>query len=94
MALDMAGKPLKIPGLFMISIPLFTAAEPTRLPVRLRYRKGPGGLTWAFSIYPKQQAFLAALQREAARASPSRRAATAIRPQGNSAFMFARQAAS
>ena len=63
---DIAGKPLKIPGLFMISIPLFTAAEPTRLPVRLRYRKGPGGLTWAFSIYRKQQAFLAALQREAA----------------------------
>ena len=62
---DAAGKPLKIPGLFVISIPLFVGAEPTRLPVRLRYRK-QGGLTWAFSIYRKQQAFLAALQREAA----------------------------
>ena len=63
---DNVGKPLRIPGLFMISIPLFIGAEPTRLPARLRYRKGPVGLTWSFSIYRKWQAFLEALQREAA----------------------------
>ena len=48
---DAKGKPLDIPGLFIISVPLFFGGAPIRVPVRLRYRKQGGGLTWHFALY-------------------------------------------
>ena len=47
---DAGGKTLKIPGLFVISIPIFVDAEPSRFLVRLRYRKNDGKLTWFYDI--------------------------------------------
>ncbi len=45
------GKPLKVPGLFMLSIPLFFGGELARVPVRLRYRKAGGRIVWSFNLY-------------------------------------------
>ncbi len=47
---DGAGKPLTVPGLFVISIPLFVGAEPTRLIARLRYRRD-NGIKWSFHLW-------------------------------------------
>lgn len=48
---DSVGKPIKIPGMFMVAIPPFVGAAPTRLPVRLRYRKSGQSLAWAMIPY-------------------------------------------
>ena len=48
---DAAGKPLKVPGLFMLSIAPFFMGEPVRIPVRLRYRPAGQALTWFYQIY-------------------------------------------
>lgn len=51
---DGSGKKLRVPSLFMISIPLFIAdseVEKVRLAVRLRYRKSEGGVKWFYQIY-------------------------------------------
>lgn len=48
---DAAGKPLKVPGLFMLSIAPFFMGEPVRIPVRLRYRVTGQQTTWFYQIY-------------------------------------------
>ena len=48
---DAKGKPLDIPGLFMIDVPLFFGGASIRVPVRLRYRKQGGMLMWSFALY-------------------------------------------
>ena len=45
------GKPLKIPGLFIINIPLFVGSEAVRIPVRLRYRKAGASISWSFHLF-------------------------------------------
>ncbi|VVT15420.1 DUF2303 family protein [Hoeflea sp. EC-HK425] len=45
------GKKLKVPGLFMLSIPLFHMGETQRVPVRLRYRIREGSTIWFYQIY-------------------------------------------
>lgn len=45
------GRQLNIPGMFVIAIPVFTADEPTRIPVRLRYRVQEGKTFWFMSLY-------------------------------------------
>lgn len=45
------GKKLKVPGLFMLSIPLFHMGETQRVPVRLRYRVREGSTVWFYQIY-------------------------------------------
>lgn len=48
---DASGKPLKVPGLFMLSVAPFFMGEKVRIPVRLRYRPAGGQLNWFFNIY-------------------------------------------
>ncbi len=48
---DSDGKPIKVPGMFMIAVPPFVGAGSTRLPVRLRYRKSGQSLAWAMILY-------------------------------------------
>lgn len=43
---DEDGKPLTVPNLFLIQIPVFQNGPAYRLPVRLRYRKAGGSLMW------------------------------------------------
>lgn len=51
---DADGKPLKVPGLFMLSIAPFFMGEKVRIPVRLRYRAG-NPLVWFYQIYRPDQ---------------------------------------
>jgi uncharacterized protein YfdQ (DUF2303 family) len=45
------GKPLKVPGLFMLNIAPFFMGEKVRIPVRLRYRPQNGAVIWFYQIY-------------------------------------------
>lgn len=45
------GKKLKVPGLFMLQIPLFHMGETQRVPVRLRYRVREGSTVWFYQLY-------------------------------------------
>lgn len=48
---DGKGKPLKVPGLFVVQIPLFVDGEKVRIIARLRYRKAEGSIVWFFQLY-------------------------------------------
>lgn len=48
---DAAGNRLIVPGLFMLSLPIFFEGAPVRMPVRLRYRAGAGGIRWFYQLY-------------------------------------------
>jgi uncharacterized protein YfdQ (DUF2303 family) len=48
---DADGKPLRVPGMFMLQLPPFTDGEPIRTPVRLRYRAKSGQIVWFYEIY-------------------------------------------
>lgn len=49
------GKPLKVPGLFILNIAPFFMGDTTRIPVRLRYRPLDGKIMWFFQIYRPDQ---------------------------------------
>ncbi len=49
------GKPIVIPGMFILSIPPFFMGEKVRIPVRLRYRVNAGKVYWAYQIYRPDQ---------------------------------------
>lgn len=59
---DKDGKPLKVPGLFMIGIPLFFGGGVVRIPVRLRYRKEGAKINWLFKLYRPEIFIYEALQ--------------------------------
>ena len=48
---DGDGKPLKVPGLFMLSIAPFFMGDKIRIPVRLRYRPVAAMVMWSYEIY-------------------------------------------
>lgn len=48
---DGTGKPLNVPNMFLISIPVFQNSAPYRIPVRLRYRKAGGTIKWLISLH-------------------------------------------
>lgn len=48
---DGKGKPMKVPGLFVVRIPLFVGGGPVRIVTRLRYRKDGVGLAWFIQMY-------------------------------------------
>ncbi len=52
---DGDGKPLKVPGIFMLAIAPFFMGEKVSLPVRLRYRKKGTGLVWFYQMYRPDQ---------------------------------------
>lgn len=57
------GKPLKIPNLFIIAIPVFARADVSyRLIARLRYRKTPAGLLFFFELWRPDLVFTDALE--------------------------------
>ncbi|TPK15208.1 DUF2303 family protein [Mesorhizobium sp. B2-5-9] len=49
------GKPLKVPGIFMLNIAPFFMGDKVRIPVRLRYRPAGGKVTWFYQIYRPDQ---------------------------------------
>ena len=56
------GKPLQIPNLIIIAIPVFMGGAPYRMPVRFRYRKIGGAVRFILSIYNPEKAFEAAFK--------------------------------
>lgn len=56
------GKPLNIPNLIIIAIPVFMGGAPYRMPVRFRYRKVGGEVRFILSIYNPEKAFEAAFK--------------------------------
>lgn len=59
---DSAGAPLKVPGAFLIGIPVFRADARYQVCVRLRYRKREGSLTWAMDLWRHEEVFDAAIR--------------------------------
>lgn len=55
-------KPLQIPNLIIIAIPVFMGGAPYRMPVRFRYRKMGGAVHFILSIYNPEKAFEAAFK--------------------------------
>lgn len=49
------GQPVKVPGIFILSIPPFFMGEKVRIPVRLRYRVSGGKMNWFYNIYRPDQ---------------------------------------
>lgn len=54
---DGAGKPLKVPNLFLIGIPVFKNDTAYRVAVRLRYRKREGGLLFWYELWRQEPVF-------------------------------------
>lgn len=48
---DGDGKPLKVPGIFLVSVAPFFMGDPVRIPARLRYRVSAGKVTWSILLY-------------------------------------------
>lgn len=48
---DADGKPLKVPGAFLLSVAPFFGGEPVRMPVSLRYRADGGKVRWGILLY-------------------------------------------
>lgn len=48
---DGDGRPLKVPGLFVLDIAPFVRGETVRIPVRLRYRVSEGKVRWSFAMH-------------------------------------------
>ena len=65
---DAKGKPVKIPTMFRITIPVFVDGDPVTMFVRLRYRVR-GGVVWRFSIHDADRVFTDAVKTEAERIS-------------------------
>jgi uncharacterized protein YfdQ (DUF2303 family) len=58
---DQSGAPLKVPGAFIVGIPVFRADVRYQVCVRLRYRKNGGGLTWFMELWRHDEVFDAAI---------------------------------
>lgn len=58
---DAAGKPMKIPGAFIIQIPVFYGGAHYQIPARLRYRKDGPVLRWSYKLYREDAVYEDAL---------------------------------
>jgi uncharacterized protein YfdQ (DUF2303 family) len=54
---DEKGKPLKVPSLFVIAIPIFDRGPLYRIGVRLRYRISGGNIVWFYELYRADKSF-------------------------------------
>lgn len=59
---DADGKPLNIPNLIIITIPVFRGGAPYRMPVRFRYRKSGASVKFILTVYNPEKAFEAAFE--------------------------------
>jgi uncharacterized protein YfdQ (DUF2303 family) len=48
---DQQGTPLKIPGAFLLGLPVFKGGQPFEVAARLRYRVASGQISWWFNLY-------------------------------------------
>lgn len=54
---DPEGRPIDIPGLFLIAIPVFRGGAAYRLAVRLQYRKSGPNIAFTLTIHDRSRAF-------------------------------------
>ena len=54
---DGSGKPLKVPNLFLVGVPVFKGGPAYRIAVRLRYRKADGGLMFWYEMWREDRIF-------------------------------------
>lgn len=54
---DEAGAPLKVPGAFLIAVPVFRSGAMYQLAARLRYRVQGPSVTWFYELYRPERAF-------------------------------------
>lgn len=54
---DGEGKPIKVPNLFVIGIPVFVDGPRWRMAARLRYRLQGGKILWSYSLVKAEQSF-------------------------------------
>ncbi len=66
---DADGKPLNIPNLIIITIPVFLGGAPYRMAVRFRYRKSGAAVKFILTIYNPEKAFEAAFKEAVAEAT-------------------------
>jgi hypothetical protein len=64
---DADGKPVTVPGLFMLAIAPFFSGEKVRVPVRLRYRPADGKVVWWYQIFRPDLAITERLDADLAR---------------------------
>jgi uncharacterized protein YfdQ (DUF2303 family) len=55
--LDKADQPLKVPGAFLLAIPVFRLGTVYQVPARLRYRHSAGKVTWSYELYRHDAVF-------------------------------------
>lgn len=65
---DASGKPLKVPNLFLIGVPVFKNGPAYRIAVRLRYRKSSDGLAFWYEMWREDRVFDDAFSEAVARA--------------------------
>ena len=65
---DSDRKPIKVPGLVLVSVPLFYGGDLVRLPFRLRYERVGGAVVWKFLAFRLDRILLGALEGEYERA--------------------------
>ena len=61
---DSDRKPIKVPGLVLVSVPLFYGGDMVRLPFRLRYERVGGAVVWKFLAFRLDRILLGALEGE------------------------------
>lgn len=54
---DASGKPLRVPNLFLIGVPVFKGDSAYRVAARLRYRKRDGSLAFWYELWRKDAVF-------------------------------------
>jgi len=59
---DSEGKPLSIPNLFLIAIPIFNGGDLWRIPVRFRYRKSGASIKFMIELCDSEKSFDAAFE--------------------------------
>ena len=54
---DDGGAPLKIPGAFLVAVPVFKGGAPYQIPARLRYRVREKAISWFFELHGADRVF-------------------------------------
>lgn len=54
---DVNGAPIKVPGAFLLALPVFRAGAPWQIAARLRYRKSGGSIVWFYELFQPEKRF-------------------------------------
>lgn len=66
---DEAGKPLRVPGAFVLALPIFRGGELFQVPARLRYRVSGSTVSWSYALHRADDAKRLAFREGCAKAA-------------------------